>query len=110
MKRSASVHLIPLPAEKLLRVLGERICLARRARKLTQPDLAAQVGVGLSTLRQIETGAPTVQIGFYVSALWALDLLDELRDSVQTLGRESSIGLLLENESRPSGAAGRGRV
>jgi len=100
MKRSATLHLLPLPAEELLRVLGERIYLARRARKLTQPDLAAQVGVGLSTLRLMETGAPTVQIGFYMSTLWALDLLDELKEGVQTLGRGSATGVLLENEAR----------
>jgi transcriptional regulator with XRE-family HTH domain len=107
MKRSAI--LLPLPAEELLRVLGERVILARRARKVTQSDLAAQVGVGLSTLRLIESGAPTVQIGFYVMTLWALDLLDELRESVERLGRESSIGVLLENEASISGTTRRRR-
>lgn len=63
---------------------------------MTQPDLAAKVGVGLSTLRQIERGAPNVQAGFYVTALWALDLLDELLDAASVLGRSSSIGILLE--------------
>ena len=109
MKRSASPHLLPLPAEDLLRVLGERIHLARRARQLTQPDLAAQVGIGLSTLRLIESGAPTVQVGFYVMTLWALDLLEELRGSVETLGRDSSIGVLLENEARLPTQADRGQ-
>jgi transcriptional regulator with XRE-family HTH domain len=102
MKRSASPHLLPLAAEELLRTLGDRISLARRARRLTQPDLAAKVGVGLSTMRQIESGAPTVQIGFYITALWALDLLQELQACVGELGRASSTAVLLEQDAASS--------
>lgn len=101
MKRSASSHLLPLAAEELLRTLGGRIRLARGARRLTQPDLAAKVGVGLSTMRQIECGSPTVQIGFYVAALWALDLLQELQEPVAQLGRASATAVLLEQGAPP---------
>ena len=101
MKRSASAHLLPLAAEELLRTLGNRISLARRARRLTQPDLAAKVGVGLSTMRQIECGAPTVQIGFYIAALWALDMLQELQAAVEELGRASATAVFLEQDASP---------
>ena len=40
--------------------LGERLRLVRRAKGLTQPDLAAQIGVSLSTMVQMEKGSPTV--------------------------------------------------
>lgn len=98
MKTSASPHLLSLDAEDLLRHLGQRISLARRARQLTQPDLAAKTGVGLSTITQIEKGAPTVQIGFYINALWALDLLRELHQAIEQLGRTSSTAVLMEGQ------------
>ena len=97
MKTSASLHLLSLDAEDLLRHLGQRISLARRARHLTQPDLAVKTGVGLSTITQIEKGAPTVQIGFYINALWALDLLRELQQAVEQLGRGSSTAVFIED-------------
>ncbi len=96
MKRSAAAHLLPLQAEDLLVQLGGRISLARRARGITQPDLAAKAGMGVSTLTQIEKGVPTVQIGFYLAALWALDLLDSLMPAVTALGRDAGTSALLE--------------
>jgi hypothetical protein len=39
---------------------------------------AARLGVSAPTLRDIERGAPTVQIGTWINALWALDALEEL--------------------------------
>jgi transcriptional regulator with XRE-family HTH domain len=104
MKRSAAPHLLSMQATDVLDRLGQRISLARRARRMTQPDLAAQVGVGLSTLRQIERGAPTVQIGYYMAALWYLDLLGELHASVERLGRESATVVLLEQDAMGNGS------
>ena len=73
--------------------LGERLRLVRRAKGLTQPDLAAQIGVSLSTMVQMEKGSPTVQIGFYASALWALGLVDELAQAVSSLGLQATADL-----------------
>lgn len=78
MKSSASRAKLPLPAEDALLRLGERISRMRRARYLTQADLAVKSGVSLSTMVAIEAGAPTVQIGFYLGALFALDALEGL--------------------------------
>lgn len=68
--------MLPLPAEDALERLGVRISRARRARMLTQADLASKSGLSLSTMSAIEAGAPTVQIGFYLGVLFALDALD----------------------------------
>jgi transcriptional regulator with XRE-family HTH domain len=65
------------PAQALVR-LGSRIRLARLRRKLRQEDLAAKIGRTRATVVAIEQGAPTTEIGAYVSALWALGLLQEL--------------------------------
>jgi DNA-binding XRE family transcriptional regulator len=66
-----------LPAQALVR-LGTRIRLARTRRKLRQEDLAKQIGRTRATVVAIEQGSPTTEIGAYVSALWALGLLQEL--------------------------------
>lgn len=65
------------PAQALVR-LGSRIRLARVRRKLRQEDLAGQIGRSRATVIAIEQGAPTTEMGAYVSALWALGLLQEL--------------------------------
>lgn len=70
--------MLPLPAEDALLRLGGRLNRARRARYLTQADLASKSGVSLSTIRAIESGSPTVQTGFYLCVLFALDVLDSL--------------------------------
>jgi transcriptional regulator with XRE-family HTH domain len=108
MKTSAT-HVLAIESEDLLRELGHRISIARRARGITQADLAAQVGAGLSTVRHIEGGAPSVQIGYVVGCLWALELVEELRPSVLSLGRGSGIAerteLALPKRVRRTGGA-----
>lgn len=39
---------------------------------------AARIGVSVPTLRSMERGAPTVHIGAWTNALWALDRLDDV--------------------------------
>lgn len=39
---------------------------------------AERIGVSVPTLRAMERGAPTVQVGAWVAALWALDRLGDL--------------------------------
>lgn len=39
---------------------------------------AERIGVSVPTLRAMERGTPTVQIGAWSNALWALDRLDDL--------------------------------
>ena len=95
MKKSAAAHLLPFEAEDFLVALGWRISVARRSRGWTQQDLAAKAGIGIRTMNGIEKGLPTVQIGFWLSALWALDLLEPLT-RLQTLAQEPGTVALLE--------------
>jgi transcriptional regulator with XRE-family HTH domain len=97
MKVSASKAILPLQAEDALQRLGQRINVARRARSWTQADLAAKAGVSLSTLAAIESGAPTVQIGFYLSVLHVIDALEGL-EHIAVLGTDrEAIELLTES-------------
>jgi hypothetical protein len=52
--------------------------------------LASKSGVSLSTLSAIESGSPTVQMGFYLGVLFALDLLGGL-DKVAVLADDPAI-------------------
>jgi transcriptional regulator with XRE-family HTH domain len=58
--------------------LGERVALSRKARGLTQRDLAHIAGVGVSSIVSLETGQPGVAIGTLARALDAMDLLGEM--------------------------------
>ncbi len=95
MKTSASLHLLPFEVEEILLKLGGRVAAARKARELTQQDLAAKAGIGLNTMVSIEKGASTVQFGFWLNVLWALDLLDDFSQLSQ-LGHDSGSVALLE--------------
>ncbi|MDE0004671.1 MAG: helix-turn-helix transcriptional regulator [Rhodospirillaceae bacterium] len=51
-----------------LALLGARIKLGRKARRMPEKDLAARVGIARSTLQKIERGDPTVNIGLVFEA------------------------------------------
>ena len=90
---------IPPSAAAAVRRLGESIQLARRRRRFRQRDLAARMGVSVTTLRALEAGSPGVSIGNVAMALLALGnlhMLDELSD----VGRDD-IGLFEDLESLP---------
>ncbi|MDH0865068.1 helix-turn-helix domain-containing protein [Mitsuaria sp. GD03876] len=89
-----SLKTYPFIVEDSLIDLGARISLARRARRLTQPDLAAKAGIGLSTVLAIEKGTPTVQIGSVLMALWALGL-EGTFDTLSRLGSDRELSELM---------------
>lgn len=76
-KKKIDPDMLPFEVVDVLKNLGQKISIARRARKWTQQDMAGRVGVGMNTMVSIERGSPSVQFGSYVMALWALNLLDE---------------------------------
>ena len=79
-----------------MRALAGRVRIARKARGLTQPDLAAKAGISTNTVLAMEKGASSVQLGYWRQVLWALDLLSGFADQVSLLGREAADGALLE--------------
>jgi transcriptional regulator with XRE-family HTH domain len=58
--------------------LGRRLRAARIERNQPMAVFAERIGVSVPTLRAMERGAPTVQIGAWATALWAVDRLDDL--------------------------------
>jgi transcriptional regulator with XRE-family HTH domain len=69
---------IPVLVEHSLVGLGARIAVARRARALTQADLARLSDVGTSTVASLEAGYHGVSVGNFLKVLNALDLLTQV--------------------------------
>ncbi|MCB4349480.1 helix-turn-helix domain-containing protein [Burkholderia cenocepacia] len=83
MKKALHADLLPFEAEEVVTSLGETVTLARRAREWTQADLASKMGASVNTVVNIEKGRPSVAFGQVLNALWALDLLGGLRESLR---------------------------
>src|SRR5437870_149868 len=58
--------------------LGARLRAARLDRNDTMATFAERLGVSERTVRAMEQGLPTVQMGTWLNALWILDALDPL--------------------------------
>lgn len=67
-----------LESDKSLLDLGQRLRALRVQRNETQAVFSARIGVAVPTLRDMEQGKPTVQIGAWVNAIWALGRLTDL--------------------------------
>jgi transcriptional regulator with XRE-family HTH domain len=61
-----------------LTALGARLRDARLKRDDTMATFAERLGVSERTVRAMEQGRPTVQIGTWVNALFILEALDSL--------------------------------
>lgn len=68
--------------------LGLRLKTLRLARNDTMAVFAQRLGVSAGTLRAMEHGTATVQIGAWLKALWVLDHLDDLN---AVLARKESL-------------------
>lgn len=109
MRTSAKAQNLPFEAEDVLRALAERVRTVRKARSLTQADLAAKAGLSTNTLVTMEKGAGSVQLGYWLQVLWALDLLGALTEAIASLGREPGDIAVLEAQlpKRVRGGASR---
>jgi DNA-binding XRE family transcriptional regulator len=78
---------------------GTDIALARRRRGITVAMMAERIGVSPSTYVRVEKGDPTVSMGVYAMALFALGLGDPFADLADP--RQDDQGLLLDAERVP---------
>ncbi len=89
----------PVLPSRSLQDLGERVALARRARGLTQRDLAHLAGVGASSIVALEKGHPGVALGTLARALDALGLLAEM-DELLAPQRDPALTTFATNQLR----------
>jgi transcriptional regulator with XRE-family HTH domain len=84
-------------ANRALASLGRRLQRARLARNESMAVFAQRIGVSERTVRAMERGQPSVQIGTWLEALWVLDellslerLLEERESLLDRARREES--------------------
>jgi DNA-binding XRE family transcriptional regulator len=65
----------PLAVAEQIRVMGERIRVARVRRRMSQDDLARACGISRTTLVRMEAGSPRATLGAMFTVLWILGLL-----------------------------------
>lgn len=61
--------------------IGGRIRELRIVRGESQQLFASRIGVSRPTIKAIEKGEPTVQVGHWMAACWVLNRLGEMRES-----------------------------
>jgi transcriptional regulator with XRE-family HTH domain len=93
--------------QRALATLGRRLRRARLERNDTMAVFAQRIGVSDRTVRAMESGLPTVQIGTWLEALWVLDELDpfghllEKREGPLDLARREESARQRQRASRP---------
>jgi DNA-binding XRE family transcriptional regulator len=80
-----------------LEALGQKIAVTRKARGMSQKEMAATVGISPQTMLFIEQGRPNVQIGHYARALSVL--------GSQTLGLQTQTQTAVYDKAAPSASA-----
>lgn len=92
-------RVLPIPARRALRKLGQDIRDARRRRRIPTALLAERAQISRTTLHKIEQGEAGVSIGSYASVLFSLGLVTSLADLADV--RHDPTGLALDEERLP---------
>lgn len=82
----------------VLRILGQRLRNARLERNDSMSTFAERLGLSVGTIRAMERGTPTVQIGAWLNALWLLNQLDAAAQLLEP--RESLLDRIRAEEKR----------
>ena len=90
---------LPIPVKSALRKLGADIRDARLRRRIPVAVMAQRAFISRTTLVKAEKGYPGVAMGTYAVVLFALGMLDRLRDLASV--KSDEIGLALEEERLP---------
>ncbi len=88
--------------------LGKDVSLARRARRISTADFAAQMGVSRATLQRLEAGDAGCSLNTLAAALHALGRLDLLRDVLDQTKDE--VGLMVMRNDIPQRVKNRATV
>jgi transcriptional regulator with XRE-family HTH domain len=93
------VQTLPISVMSALRNLGSDIRDARLRRRIPAAVMAQRAFISRTTLVKVEKGEPGVAIGTFAAVLFALGMLDGLRDLASA--KTDEIGLALEEERLP---------
>lgn len=93
----SSVHdILPTSVRRSLTKFGRDIEIARRKRQLTLAMMAERLGVSMNTYVRVEKGNPSVSVGIYAMALFALGLGNVFGDLVDP--KKDDQGLILDEQ------------
>lgn len=70
--------------------MGADLSAARRARRMSQDDLAGRLNVARRTLVRMERGDPTVSMGAYATAAWVLGVEKRFLSGFETPAEEGA--------------------
>jgi len=90
---------LPIPVKSALRKLGADIRDARLRRRIPVAVMAQRAFISRTTLVKAEKGDPGVAMGTYAAILFALGMIDKLRELASA--KSDEIGLALEEERLP---------
>ena len=93
------VQALPIPVKSALRKLGGDIRDARLRRRIPSAVMAQRAFISRTTLVKVEKGDPGVGLGTYAAVLFALGMLDRLRELASA--KTDEIGLALDEERLP---------
>jgi transcriptional regulator with XRE-family HTH domain len=91
--------IIPIPASRALKKLGEDLKKARKRRRITTKLAAERAGISRTTLTKIEKGDAGASIGAYAKVLFILGLISHLGDMADSTS--DKLGAYLETEHLP---------
>jgi hypothetical protein len=90
---------LSIPVKSVLRKLGSDIQDARLRRRIPAAIMSQWAFICRTTLAKVEKGDPSAGIGTYTAVLFALGLLDRLRDLANA--KTDEIDFSLEEERLP---------
>jgi hypothetical protein len=90
---------LPIPVKNAMRKFGSDIRDARLRRRIPVAVMAQRAFISRTTLVKLEKGDPGVAMGTYAAVLFALGMLDKLRELAAA--KSDEIGLALDEERLP---------
>jgi transcriptional regulator with XRE-family HTH domain len=91
--------IMPIPASRALKKLGEDLKNARKRRRITTKLIAERASLSRTTVIKIEKGDAGVSIGAYAKVLFVLGLISHLADVADIIF--DKLGQTLETEHLP---------
>ena len=77
-KKNETKEHLPVGVAIHLELWGRAIEIQRKFQKITHTNLGLRLGVSQPTVSRMEKGDPSVAVGTYLSAMYALSLQPEL--------------------------------
>lgn len=88
--------MLPFEAEDAAKMLAAKVRTARIVRGWTQDELAQRCEISKRTISNLEAGSVSVQLGFLLKVLWAVDLIDDFNRQIKSVGVNDHEFALLE--------------